>query len=124
MTDYASLIIGQTDLAAIKWDKDGLISAIIQDADTDAVLTLAYMNRESLQKSLDIGQTVFWSRSRQALWHKGETSGHIQHIVSMALDCDGDALLVRVRPVGPACHTGETTCFHRALSDFTPKDTP
>lgn len=124
MTDDASLIVGQAGLDAIKWDKDGLIAAIVQDADTHAVLTLAYMNRDSLQKSLEIGQTVFWSRSRQALWHKGETSGHTQTIVSMALDCDGDALLVRVRPVGPACHTGETTCFHRALSDFNPKDTP
>lgn len=105
----------------IKWDKDGLIAAIIQDADSGAVLTLAYMNAESLQQSLDIGQTVFWSRSRGELWHKGATSGHTQDIVSLALDCDGDALLVRVRTHGPACHTGADTCFHRDLNEFTRK---
>lgn len=108
-------------LQNIRWDKDGLIPAIVQDAETGAVLTLAYMNAESLQQSLQIGQTVFWSRSRQALWHKGETSGHTQNIVSIALDCDADALLIRVRPNGPACHTGQTTCFYRELSEFTPK---
>lgn len=105
-------------LDALKWDKDGLIPAIIQDADTNAVLTLAYMNAESLRRSLEIGQTVFWSRSRQALWHKGETSGHTQDIVSISPDCDGDALLVRVKPKGPACHTGADTCFYRDLSEF------
>lgn len=105
-------------LDGLKWDKDGLIPAIVQDADTDAVLTLAYMNAESLLRSLEIGQTVFWSRSRQALWHKGETSGHTQDIVSISPDCDGDALLVRVRPTGPACHTGAETCFYRDLSEF------
>lgn len=105
-------------LDALKWDKDGLIPAIIQDADTGAVLTLAYMNIESLHRSLEIGQTVFWSRSRQALWHKGETSGHTQDIVSISPDCDGDALLVRVKPNGPACHTGADTCFYRDLSEF------
>jgi len=105
----------------IKWDKDGLIAAIIQDADSGAVLTLAYMSAESLQQSLDIGQTVFWSRSRSEIWHKGATSGHTQDIVSLSLDCDGDALLVRVRTHGPACHTGADTCFHRDLNEFTRK---
>ncbi|MCU0463046.1 MAG: phosphoribosyl-AMP cyclohydrolase [Anaerolineae bacterium] len=105
-------------LDGLKWDKDGLIPAIVQDADSGAVLTLAYMNAESLRRSLEIGQTVFWSRSRQALWHKGETSGHTQDIVSISPDCDADALLVRVRPTGPACHTGAETCFYRDLSDF------
>ena len=102
----------------LKWDKDGLIPTIVQDAETSAVLTLAYMNAESLQKSLEIGQTVFWSRSRQELWHKGEISGHTQDIISLAMDCDGDALLVRVKTHGPACHTGADTCFYRELSEF------
>lgn len=114
MTDLRETL----SLDALKWDKDGLIPAIIQDADTNAVLTLAYMNTESLRRSLEIGQTVFWSRSRQALWHKGETSGHTQDIVSISPDCDGDALLVRVKPNGPACHTGADTCFYRDLSEF------
>lgn len=109
-------------LSAIRWDKDGLVPTIIQDAATGSVLTLAYMNAESLQKSIDIGQTVFWSRSRQEFWHKGATSGHTQDIVSIAVDCDGDALLVRVKPHGPACHTGAETCFHRDLSEFERKD--
>ena len=77
--------------------------------------TLAYMNAESLAKSLEIGETVFWSRSRGELWHKGGTSGHTQRIISISVDCDGDALLVRVIPNGPACHTGEVTCFYREI---------
>ncbi len=100
---------------AIKWDERGLVAAIIQDASTNQVLTLAYMNAESLAKSLEIGETVFWSRSRSELWHKGATSGHTQQIVSISVDCDGDALLVRVIPNGPACHTGEITCFYREI---------
>jgi len=116
MSDQETISISQ-----IKWDKDGLIATIIQDADTNAVLTLAYMNAESLEKSLNIGQTVFWSRSRNELWHKGATSGHTQDIISLSLDCDGDALLVRVRTHGPACHTGADTCFYRDLSEFTRK---
>jgi phosphoribosyl-ATP pyrophosphohydrolase/phosphoribosyl-AMP cyclohydrolase len=104
---------------ALKWDTSGLIPAIVQDADTGAVLTLAYMNAESLARSLEISQTVFWSRSRQELWHKGATSGHTQQIVSIAVDCDGDALLVRVTPNGPACHTGRETCFYRGIAGAT-----
>jgi phosphoribosyl-ATP pyrophosphohydrolase/phosphoribosyl-AMP cyclohydrolase len=100
---------------AIKWDERGLVAAIVQDAETYQVLTLAYMNAESLAKSQEIGETVFWSRSRSELWHKGATSGHTQRIVSISIDCDGDALLVRVIPNGPACHTGEITCFYREI---------
>lgn len=100
---------------AIKWDERGLVAAIVQDAETNQVLTLAYMNAESLAKSQEIGETVFWSRSRSELWHKGETSGHTQRIVNISVDCDGDALLVRVIPNGPACHTGEVTCFYREI---------
>jgi phosphoribosyl-AMP cyclohydrolase / phosphoribosyl-ATP pyrophosphohydrolase len=100
---------------AIKWDERGLVAAIVQDAETNQVLTLAYMNAESLAKSQEIGETVFWSRSRSELWHKGATSGHTQRIVSISIDCDGDALLVRVIPNGPACHTGEVTCFYREI---------
>lgn len=100
---------------AIKWDDRGLVAAIVQDAGTNQVLTLAYMNAESLAKSQEIGETVFWSRSRGELWHKGATSGHTQRVVSISIDCDGDALLVRVVPNGPACHTGNTTCFYRNL---------
>lgn len=100
---------------AVKWDERGLVAAIVQDAQTHQVLTLAYMNAESLAKSLEIGETVFWSRSRQELWHKGATSGHTQKITSISIDCDGDALLVRVIPAGPACHTGAETCFYRDI---------
>lgn len=101
----------------LHFDQHGLLPAVVQHAETGEVLTLAYMNRESLQKSLETGETWFFSRSRQQLWHKGETSGNVQRIVSMRFDCDADALLVRVIPAGPACHTGERTCFYRALNE-------
>ncbi|MEC0234402.1 bifunctional phosphoribosyl-AMP cyclohydrolase/phosphoribosyl-ATP diphosphatase HisIE [Paenibacillus kribbensis] len=100
----------------IRWNEAGLVSAIVQDDATLQVLTLAYMNRESLKLSLELGETWFWSRSRQELWHKGATSGNTQKIISIQLDCDGDALLVRVIPNGPACHTGATSCFSREIS--------
>jgi phosphoribosyl-ATP pyrophosphohydrolase/phosphoribosyl-AMP cyclohydrolase len=99
----------------LDWDARGLLPAVVQDATTGRVLMLAYMNAESLGRSLATGETWFWSRTRQALWHKGETSGNTQRIVEIAVDCDGDALLLRVDPAGPACHTGEMTCFHRAI---------
>lgn len=99
----------------LKYDENGLIPAIVQDADTGQVLMLAYMNQESLQATLTTGQTFFWSRSRQELWHKGSTSGNIQVVVDIAVDCDADALLVRVHPAGPACHTGNITCFYRKM---------
>ena len=95
----------------VKFDERGLIPAIVQNAATREVLTLAYMNRESLAKTIETQQTWFWSRSRRELWHKGETSGNTQKVVSLTLDCDGDAILVLVDPAGPACHTGATSCF-------------
>ena len=99
------------DPNTLHFDKDGLIPAIVVDAITKQVLTLAYMNRESLQISMEKGLTCFWSRSRQQLWLKGETSGNYQHIVSITADCDSDALVVLVEPDGPACHRGTTSCF-------------
>ena len=99
----------------LKFDEKGLIPAIVQDADSGRVLTLAYMNRESLGISLERRLNCFWSRSRQELWLKGETSGNYQHIVSITADCDHDALLVRVHPDGPACHLGTASCFENPL---------
>ncbi len=99
------------NLDELKFDEKGLIPAVVVDDETGKVLTLAYMNRESLKISMEKGLTCFWSRSRQELWLKGETSGNYQHIVSITADCDGDALEVRVRKDGPACHTGEDSCF-------------
>ena len=95
----------------IRFDERGLIPAIVQNAVTREVLTLAYMNRESLQKTIETKQTWFWSRSRNELWHKGATSGNTQDVVSLALDCDNDAIVVLVNPAGPACHTGAVSCF-------------
>src|SRR5512146_1734885 len=106
----------QVSLAEIKFHLNGLIPAIVQDAETNEVLMLAYMNRESLQLTLKKGETWFWSRSRQELWHKGETSGNVQHVVEIRVDCDADTLLIRVHPAGPACHTGNRTCFYRTIS--------
>ncbi len=109
----------ETDmLHSIQWDSQGLIPAIVQDATTQAVLMMAYMNKESLEQTLETGETVFWSRSRSQLWHKGETSGNIQQVVSIMIDCDGDTLLIKVTPAGPACHTGQTTCFYRDINEF------
>lgn len=105
------------DISTLKFDEKGLIPAIVIDTETRAVLTLAYMNAESLEISMAEGKTCFWSRSRRELWRKGETSGNYQRIVSITADCDGDALLVEVRPEGPACHTGEASCFHKPIFD-------
>jgi phosphoribosyl-AMP cyclohydrolase len=102
-------------LHEIKFDTNGLIPAIVQDAETGQVLMLAYMSRQSLQVTLEKKETYFWSRSRKELWHKGATSGNVQRVVEIRLDCDGDALLVRVQPAGPACHTRNPTCFYREL---------
>jgi len=99
----------------LKFDEKGLIPAIVKDAVSGRVLTLAYMNKESLKISMEKGLTCFWSRSRQELWLKGETSGNYQHIVSITADCDKDALLVSVEPDGPACHTGTFSCFENPL---------
>ena len=103
------------DIAELKFDEKGLIPAVIVDAHSKQVLTLAYMNRESLQISMEKEQTCFWSRSRNELWLKGETSGNYQHIVSITADCDKDALVVMVEPEGPACHTGEVSCFYNPV---------
>jgi phosphoribosyl-AMP cyclohydrolase / phosphoribosyl-ATP pyrophosphohydrolase len=105
------------NLHEVKFDEHGLVPAIVQDARTLEVLTLAYMNLESLQKTVDTQETWFWSRSRQALWHKGETSGNTQQVVALALDCDKDALVVQVIPSGPACHTGSRSCFADLTGD-------
>jgi phosphoribosyl-ATP pyrophosphohydrolase/phosphoribosyl-AMP cyclohydrolase len=94
-----------------KFDANGLIPAIVRDAKSGAILTLAYMNEESLAKTRESGETWFWSRSRNELWHKGATSGNTQRVVHIAEDCDGDALVVSVEPAGPACHTGAFSCF-------------
>lgn len=99
----------------LKFDAQGLIPAVVVDSLSRKVLTVAYMNRESLQISMQEGRTCFWSRSRQQLWRKGETSGNVQHIVSIVADCDQDALVVVVQKDGPACHTGEDSCFYCPL---------
>ena len=105
------------DLTTLKFDEKGLIPAIVVDTNTKQVLTLAYMNQESLEISMREGCTCFWSRSRQELWRKGETSGNRQHIVSITADCDRDALVVEVQKDGPACHTGAESCFHDPVFD-------
>ena len=99
----------------LKFDEKGLIPAIVQDHYTKEVLTLAYMNKESLAITIDERRTCFWSRSRQELWRKGDTSGNVQHVVSITADCDGDALVVEVVKDGPACHTGSESCFFNEI---------
>jgi len=100
----------------LKYDEKGLIPAIVQDAATGQVLTLAFMNSVSLARTIETGETWFWSRSRQELWHKGETSGNTQRVKGIRPDCDGDALLISVTPRGPACHTGQQTCFNHPVA--------
>lgn len=95
----------------------GLITTVVQDATTKQVLMVAYMNAESLEKTMTTGETWFWSRSRNMLWHKGETSGNTQTVQAIAVDCDADTLLITVNPVGPACHTGHTSCFYRQYTE-------
>jgi phosphoribosyl-AMP cyclohydrolase / phosphoribosyl-ATP pyrophosphohydrolase len=109
-------------IADIKFDAQGLVPAIVQDANTRQVLTLAYMNAESLQRTLDTTETWFWSRSRSSLWHKGETSGHTQRVIDVSVDCDHDAIRILVAPEGPACHTGAQSCFHNELQDAPTSD--
>ncbi|MBD2857962.1 phosphoribosyl-AMP cyclohydrolase [Spongiibacter sp. KMU-158] len=105
-------------LDQIKWNADGLVAAIAQDAKSGRVLMMAWMNRESLELSLKEGRAIYWSRSRQQLWRKGESSGHVQNLLDIALDCDGDALLMQVEQLGGiACHTGRESCFYRGLKD-------
>lgn len=113
----------EVELENIRWDQAGLVPAIVQDEAAGEVLMMAYMNRESLKRTLESGETWFWSRSRKELWHKGATSGNTQKVVSIAADCDGDTLLVRVRPQGPACHTGSQTCFFNGIPFKRQEDT-
>lgn len=116
------MIPGNIDLTVIiprlKWTADGLIPAVVQDAATGQVLMVAWMNAEALRRTVETGQTHFWSRSRRALWHKGETSGNVQTVTGIWVDCDADVLLIKVQPAGPACHTGEVSCFFRTLEAF------
>ncbi len=99
----------------MKFDSDGLVPAILQDAATGEVLMMAYMNEESLKRTLQSKEAWFWSRSRKELWHKGATSGSIMRVLDVLVDCDEDTILLKVDPQGPACHTGERTCFYRQL---------
>ena len=103
------------DFSKIKFDAQGLVPAVVQDVKTQAVVMLAYMNAESLRLTVETGYTWFWSRSRQELWNKGATSGNLQKVVEMFYDCDGDAILVRAELSGPACHTGQYSCFHNPM---------
>lgn len=105
-------------LKDIKFDSHGLVPAVIQEGRSGEVLMVAYMNAESLQKTVETGDTWFYSRSRQELWHKGETSGHFQHVLSIAVDCDADTLLIEVEQVGAACHTGHKSCFFRSMTEW------
>lgn len=104
----------------VRWDERGLVPAIVQDRRTGQVLMLAYMNAEALRATLSSGEAHFWSRSRQALWHKGATSGNVQRVHEIRFDCDADTLLLLVEPAGPACHTGEVSCFFRTLGGAPP----
>ncbi|MGH2704140.1 MAG: phosphoribosyl-AMP cyclohydrolase [Actinomycetota bacterium] len=108
------------DTEDLRFDANGLVPAIVQDADSGEVLMLAWMSAQSLDLTLTTGTTWFWSRSRKELWNKGATSGNLQHVTEVRYDCDGDAILVRVHPDGPACHTGERTCFFRDLAPAAP----
>lgn len=102
-------------LGAVSFNADGLVPAITQDQTSGEVLMMAWMNRQSLEQTLETGRMTYWSRSRKALWTKGETSGHTQHVTEAYVDCDGDTLLFKVEQAGPACHTGASTCFFRKL---------
>lgn len=105
------------NLDELKFDANGLIPAIVQDSVSGDVLMLAYMNKESLARTIESGQTWFWSRSRRELWHKGETSGNTQSVKEIRYDCDSDTLLIKVEQTGPACHTGERSCFFRVIGE-------
>jgi phosphoribosyl-AMP cyclohydrolase / phosphoribosyl-ATP pyrophosphohydrolase len=111
-------------LPDIAWDYRGLVPAVVQDAQSGQVLMVAYMNRQSLERTLTTRQAHFWSRGRQELWHKGATSGNVQDVVEIRYDCDADTLLLRVEPRGPACHTGQTSCFYRRLDGAEPSGAP
>jgi phosphoribosyl-AMP cyclohydrolase / phosphoribosyl-ATP pyrophosphohydrolase len=102
----------------LRWDERGLVTAVVQDATTNQVLMVAWMNAEALRRTEESGEAHFWSRSRGQLWHKGATSGNTMRVVEVLVDCDEDTLLLRVDPAGPACHTGSTSCFFRTLREL------
>ena len=104
------------NLDAVAFDGRGLIPVVVQDAGNGEILMMAWANREALERTLSEGRMVYWSRSRDELWRKGDTSGHVQHVVELRADCDGDVVLARVHQTGPACHTGERSCFFRTLT--------
>lgn len=106
-------------IETLKFDENGLIPAVIQDADTGKVLMVGYMNRESLQRTVETGRCTYWSRSRQKYWVKGETSGHVQHVKRILVDCNADTVLIQVEQEGVACHTGHRSCFYRAVEGET-----
>ncbi len=106
----------RVEIDELRFDDRGLIPAVVQEAEGGDVLMVAWMNEESVRRTLEEGRTVFWSRSRRELWRKGDTSGHVQHVEEIRVDCDGDVLLVRVHQVGAACHTGARSCFFRAVT--------
>ena len=112
MSEKETAALSTADLA---YNDQGLIPCIVQDADSREVLMMAWMNEESVRRTLEQGTTWFWSRSRQKYWHKGEESGNTQQLVQLRYDCDADTLLALVKPAGPACHTGNTTCFYRSF---------
>lgn len=109
------MTLEQLSPANLKFDSQGLIPAVVQDETSHEILMVAWMNAESVQRTLDQGTTWFWSRSRQEFWNKGATSGNMQHVSQVLVDCDADVLVVKVKADGPACHTGERTCFYRTL---------
>ncbi len=108
----------ETIITRLRWSSEGLIPAVVQDAHTQQVLMVAWMNAEALRRTVQTGETHFWSRSRSELWHKGASSGNTQRVEGIWVDCDADVLLVRVTPAGPACHTGAVSCFFRTLEEF------
>ncbi len=115
MSNNTPAALERVPSSKLRWNDSGLLPAVVQDADTRQVLMVAWVNPESLQLCFETGETWFWSRSRRCLWHKGETSGNIQRIRDILVDCDEDTLLIWVEPAGPACHTGATSCFYRRL---------
>jgi len=117
MAEAETEAVAAAVLAALSFNEDGLVAAVAQQHDTGEVLMLAWMNREAVRETLATGRVCYWSRSRRSLWRKGETSRHVQRLVELRVDCDGDAVLLRVDQTGAACHTGQRSCFFRAARD-------
>jgi phosphoribosyl-AMP cyclohydrolase / phosphoribosyl-ATP pyrophosphohydrolase len=117
LSDGGEWLMTNDEKVEPKWNEQGLVPAIVQDARTGEVLMMAWMNAEAWRLTQETGEAHFWSRSRQKLWHKGETSGNVQRVVEIRLDCDADTVLLRVEPAGPACHTGERSCFYTIVGD-------